>query len=113
MSRNPVDFLRDIEQACTRITSYTAGMDRDAVFKDEMRFDGILYNFHIIGEAVKQLPSALKNDYPDIPWKEIAGMRDYVAHAYFVLDLDILWRGIQEDVPTLLARVQSILDSMD
>ena len=78
-----------------------------------MRFDGILHNFHIIGEAVKKLPDDLREMHADIPWSEIAGMRDLIAHAYFALDLEILWQGIQEDVPILLKRVQQLITSAE
>ncbi len=74
-----------------------------------MRFDGILHNFHIIGEAVKKLPNNLREKHADIPWGEIAGMRDLIAHAYFALDLEILWQGIRADVPVLLKRVQEMI----
>jgi uncharacterized protein with HEPN domain len=109
MSRDPIDFLQDIEESCIRITDYTAGLSRDEVFTDKMRFDGILHNFHIIGEAVKKLPNNLREKHADIPWGEIAGMRDLIAHAYFALDLEILWQGIRADVPVLLKRVQEMI----
>jgi uncharacterized protein with HEPN domain len=113
MLRDPLDFLRDIEESCIRITDYAAGLSRDEVFSDKMRFDGILHNFHIIGEAVKKLPDDLRKEHADIPWSEIAGMRDLIAHAYFALDLEILWQGIQEDVPVLLNRVQQMIASVE
>jgi len=91
----------------SRITP--AGLSRDEVFTDKMRFDGILHNFHIIGEAVKKLPNNLREKHADIPWGEIAGMRDLIAHAYFALDLEILWQGIRADVPVLLKRVQEMI----
>jgi len=112
MSRDPIDFLRDIEESCIRIADYTAGLSRDEVFSDKMRFDGILHNFHIIGEAVKKLPNDLRKMHGDIPWSEIAGMRDLIAHAYFALDLGILWQGIQDDVPVLLERVREMIASI-
>jgi len=112
MSRDPIDFLRDIEESCIRIADYTAGLSRDEVFSDKMRFDGILHNFHIIGEAVKKLPNDLRKMHGDIPWGEIAGMRDLIAHAYFALDLGILWQGIQDDVPVLLERVREMIASI-
>ena len=112
MSRDPIDFLRDIEESCIRIADYTAGLSRDEVFSDKMRFDGILHNFHIIGEAVKKLPPALREQHDDIPWSEIAGMRDLIAHVYFALDLGILWQGIQDDVPVLLKRVREMIASV-
>ena len=111
MLRDPLDFLRDIEESCIRIADYTSGLTRDEVFSDKMRFDGILHNFHIIGEAVKKLPDDLRKEHADIPWSEISGMRDFIAHAYFALDLGILWQGIQEDVPVLLNRVQQMITS--
>ena len=113
MSRDPIDFLRDIEESCIRLTDYTTGLDRDEVFSDKMRFDGILHNFHIIGEAVKKLPTELRDQHTDIPWKEIAGMRDLIAHAYFALDLEILWQGVQTDIPILLKRVQEMIASTE
>ena len=81
MSRDPLDFLRDIEESSIRIGDYAAGLSKDEVFTDKMRFDGILHNFHVIGEAVKKLPDDLRRENSDIPWAEIAGMRDLIAHA--------------------------------
>jgi uncharacterized protein with HEPN domain len=112
MLRDPLDFLRDIEESCIRIIDYSAGLGRDEVFADTMRLDGILHNFHVIGEAVKKLPNDLREGHSDIPWAEIAGMRDFIAHAYFSLDLAILWQGIQQDVPVLLERVQHMIASL-
>jgi uncharacterized protein with HEPN domain len=76
-----------------------------------MRLDAILRNLHIVGEAVKNLPMDLRERHPDVPWREIAGMRDFVAHAYFSLDFDILWSAIQGNVPQLGHKVELILES--
>ena len=65
----------------------------------------------MIGEAVKNLPKQFRDSHPEDAWREIAGMRDFVAHAYFSLDLDILWDAIQHDVPTLFENVKDILAS--
>ncbi|MFL6232417.1 MAG: DUF86 domain-containing protein [Thermoanaerobaculia bacterium] len=109
MLRSAVLLLEDIKKSCERIVHYTAGLTRDQVFVDEMRFDAVLFNLHIIGEAVKKLPLDLRERHSDIAWREIAGLRDFVAHAYFALDLDILWDAIRQDVPTLLLRVQEMI----
>lgn len=110
MLRSSVLLLEDIKKSCERIVRYTSGLTRDQVFVDEMRFDAILFNLHVIGEAVKKLPMDLREKHSDIAWREIAGLRDFVAHAYFALDLDILWDAIRQDVPALLARVQEMID---
>jgi uncharacterized protein with HEPN domain len=54
--RDPKEYLKDFEERCSRIIGYTSGLTRDQVFADPMRFDGVLHNFHVIGEAVKALP---------------------------------------------------------
>lgn len=109
MSRDPRVFLEDISTACRKIVRFAGGLERDEAFADEMRFDAILHNFHVIGEAVKNLPAEVREEHSEIPWREIAGMRDFVAHAYFALDLDILWNAIDQEVPTLLERVTAML----
>jgi uncharacterized protein with HEPN domain len=109
VSRSQIEFLADFEESCRRIIEYTHGLDRDRLFSDHLRFDGVLHNLHVIGEAVKRLPDGLCGEYPAVPWREIAGTRDVVAHAYFALDLDILWRGVQVDIPRFLKQVRGIL----
>lgn len=111
MSREPLLFLSDIESACRRIVRYTGGLGRDEAFADGMRFDAVLHNLHVIGEAVKNLPEAYRESRPDVEWRKIAGMRDVVAHAYFALDLEILWDAVQNDVPALLSRVQMMIEA--
>ena len=108
MSRDPLLLLEDIVKASSRIVRYTEDLERDAVFSDEMRFDAVLHNLPVIGEAVKGLSPSFRQRHGDIPWREIAGMRDFVAHAYFALDLDILWDAIVQEVPDLLRRVMVI-----
>jgi uncharacterized protein with HEPN domain len=107
--RSSLLLLEDIKKSCERIVQFTAGLTRDQVFTDGMRFDAVLFNLHVIGEAVKKLPSELRERHSDIAWREIAGLRDFVAHVYFALDLEILWDAIRQDVPTLLSRVQEMI----
>jgi uncharacterized protein with HEPN domain len=109
VSREALLFLEDIEKSCAKIIRYTEGLERDQVFVDEMRFDAVLFNLHVVGEAVKKLPLDLRDRYPDIAWREIAGLRDFVAHAYFALDLDILWDAIRKDIPALLVRTREMI----
>ena len=109
MSRDPVLFLEDVERACTNIISYTRGHARDQVFCDQMRLDAVLMNFQIIGEAVKRLSVETRDEYPSIPWRRIAGMRNVVADAYYALDLDIVWDAICVDVPELQEQIRGMI----
>lgn len=111
MSRDPLLFLEDIEKSCAKIVRYTHGLERAEFFGDELRFDAVLHNFQVIGEAVKRLPEDLRQRHADVAWREIAGMRDFVAHAYFALDLEIVWDAIRRDIPSLLTRLGEILEA--
>jgi uncharacterized protein with HEPN domain len=109
VSRNVLLLLQDIEKSCVKIIHYTEGLTRDQVFTDEMRFDGVLFNLHVIGEAVKKLPLDFREWHAGVAWREIAGLRDFVAHAYFALDLDILWNAICKDIPALLDYIRKLI----
>jgi uncharacterized protein with HEPN domain len=102
-------FLEEIEKGCAKVVRYTDGLSKDDVFRDEVRLDAVLMNLHVIGEVVKKLPADLRERYPEVAWREIAGLRDFIAHAYFALDLDIIWDAIDRDVPPLLDAVRSII----
>jgi uncharacterized protein with HEPN domain len=109
VSRDPLLFLEDIEKSCEKVVQYTKGRSKDQVFEDDIRAEAVLLNLHIIGEAVKKLPGDLRERYPDVAWREIAGLRDFIAHTYFALDSDILWDAVERDVPTLLDAVRRII----
>ena len=109
MSRDPLLFLEDIEKSCEKVVRYTEGWSKDQVFEDDIRADAVLLNPHIIGEAVKKLPDDLRERYPDVAWREIAVLRDVIAHTYFALDSDILWDAVERDVPALLDAVRKII----
>ena len=110
VSREVLERLGDIQAACTKIITFTQGRLRDEVLANELELDGILLNLHVIGEAVKSLPEDLRRRYPDVPWRRIAGMRDFISHAYFAVDLDIVWDTVCRDVPELLLRAREIIE---
>lgn len=74
-----------------------------------MRQDAVIRKLEIIGEAVKQLSDATKRSRPEIPWKQIAGMRDQLTHHYFGVDLALVWRVVERDLPALKAAVTALL----
>jgi len=111
VSRDPLLLLEDIEKRCAKVVRYTEGRSKDQVFAEDVRADAVLMNLHVIGEAVKKLPSELRERHPEVAWREIAGLRDFIAHAYFALDPDIIWDAIERDIPALLDAVRRIIRS--
>ena len=76
---------------------------------NEMAYDAVLGNLEIIGEAAKHIPDEVRRRYPDIAWREMAGLRDILAHAYFGLDDEVLWDIVQNEVPSLVDHIERIL----
>ena len=114
MSRRDVRlFLYDILEAIAKIESYTEGMSYDDFIHDEKTIDAVIRNLEIIGEATKNIPENIKDKYPKIPWKAIAGMRDKLIHAYFGVSLPIIWETIKNDLPTLKRQIERILKELE
>lgn len=76
---------------------------------DERTYDAVVRNLQIIGEAVKQIPPEIRDQYPSVEWRKIAGLRDILAHAYFSLENETLWDIVQNKVPELLEQMQRIV----
>lgn len=93
--RDPDLLLEDVRLALARIERYTGGMRREQFLADEKTIDAVVRNLEIIGEAVRWLPDDFKLRHVDVPWGQIAGMRNRIVHDYFGLDLEIIWQVLQ------------------
>jgi len=103
-------FLGDMVEACGKIIEYRRGSSRKDFERRGMVFDAIVRNVEILGEAAGKLPPNVRGLAPEIPWDAIIGMRHRIAHAYFGIDIDILWDVVENEVPLLakaIARIQT------
>ncbi|MCO6040332.1 HepT-like ribonuclease domain-containing protein [Thermococcus alcaliphilus] len=107
--RDPYLYIEDILNSIEKIKRYTVGMAFRDFIRDEKTIDAVLRNLEVIGEAAKNIPKEIQQKYPQIPWKEIAGMRDRLIHAYFGVDLEIVWHTITSDLPKLESELSKII----
>ncbi|MGA3060544.1 MAG: DUF86 domain-containing protein [Candidatus Bathyarchaeia archaeon] len=101
MKEEFLDYVEDIIKAMDDALSFVKGMDYDRFAKDRKTVYAVIRALEIIGEASKNLPSPIKARYSQIPWKDMAGMRDKVIHAYFGVDLKRVWNTVNVDIPSL------------
>lgn len=111
MPRDSRAYLDDILDAIGAIRQYTVDLTRKDFGQDRKTVDAVLRNLEVIGEAVKQLPAEVRSTNPDVEWQKIAGLRDILIHAYFGVDLDIVWDVVSNKLPAVEARVRTILGS--
>ncbi len=108
--RKAVLYLKDILAAIDSIQIFTFGFDIAALQEDDKTLSAVIRKFEIIGEAAKGLSEIIRKQYPEVPWKEMAGMRDRLIHFYFGVDVQLVWETIQRRLPELRRQMQQILE---
>ncbi len=94
-------LVKDIAEAIRRITAYLNGVGKERFFADIMIQDAVIRNLEIIGEATKKISEEYREQHADIPWREMAGLRDVLIHNYGSVDLYIVWKTVVSDIPQL------------
>jgi uncharacterized protein with HEPN domain len=103
--------IDDIAVAIDKIERYTVNMTLADFQADERTVDAVLRNFEVIGEAVRKLPGHVTEANPNIPWAKMCALRNVVAHAYFGVNLPIIWETIVRRLPELKAALESLKPS--
>ncbi|MCA1794895.1 MAG: DUF86 domain-containing protein [Desulfotignum sp.] len=100
--------LDDIVEALDRIFEYVQGMDYDSWGKDRKTIDAVVRNLEIIGEAAANVPENIQNQFTEVPWYQMKGMRNILIHEYFGLDIEVIWKTIQDDLPFLKEKIKEL-----
>jgi uncharacterized protein with HEPN domain len=102
--------IDDILTAIARIQQYTHGLNKDEFAGSDLVVDAVIHNFTVIGEAARHIPAEVAARYPELPLADMRGMRNKIVHGYFVVDSNILWNTIRNDLPPLVPILREMLE---
>lgn len=105
--------LDDMVQAAERALGYVQGLTYEQFVADRKTIDAVSYAIVVIGEAASALKDVGPTLAPELPWADIRGMRNRVAHEYFGVDVKVLWETAQEDLPQLLAALRMLTNKAE
>ena len=112
MQRDDATLL-DILRAARLALEFRGGLDRAAFLTDLKTQAAVLHELLVLGEATKRLSAAFREEHSDVPWKAIAGMRDRLLHGYDDVDLELVWKTLDEDLAALLERLEPLAPRRD
>jgi uncharacterized protein with HEPN domain len=105
--------LQHMIDAAHKAIEFSQGYDRATLDQDEMRTLAIVRLVEILGEAAKQISEPLRQAHPEVPWRQMAGTRDRLTHAYFEVDLDVIWGIVNRELPILVKQLEDILNMLE
>ncbi|HHS50416.1 MAG TPA: DUF86 domain-containing protein [candidate division Zixibacteria bacterium] len=113
MNRDFGLYAEDILDAIGKIAEFIGELDFEGFVEDEKTSSAVILQLIIIGEASKNIPEEIRAKYPDVPWSDMARMRDRISHGYFGINLKIIWEVVKKRLPALKPRIAKILIELD
>lgn len=101
-------YLNEIIESALAIQDYVQGYSLEEYSHDRKTYSAVIREFEIIGEATSKLPNKIKEQYPEVPWRDIKDFRNFLTHEYFGVDLEIVWQVIHYELPLLLKAVKDL-----
>jgi uncharacterized protein with HEPN domain len=109
MKKNDTVFLQHILEAINQIEVYTSNVSYEQFLQERLLQDGVVRQLEIIGEASRNLSADFRDQHPEISWRQIIGLRNRVVHAYFELNLTIIWEVVENDLPVLKQGLEQLV----
>ena len=113
MKRTVALYVKDIIQNMADSEEFIQDLSFETFISDKKTFNAVVRSIEVIGEATKSIPDSIRIRYPDIPWKEMAGMRDKLIHFYFGVDREAVWLTVKERIPAIRPIFESILRDLE
>jgi uncharacterized protein with HEPN domain len=101
MIKNDQVYIEHILDAIGKIEKFVRGISKSEFDQNVLVQDAVIRNIEIIGEATKKITRQFIQSHPEIPWQDMAGMRDKLIHDYLDVDIDVAWRTVEVDIPLL------------
>ena len=105
--------LEHMLQAIERLQTYAGNLSREELESDVLRYYGIVKNIEIIGEAANMLSASFKEAHPEVAWRDISGMRNFLVHEYFRVDNDTVWAAIHSEIVELKEHIVNYLSTIE
>jgi uncharacterized protein with HEPN domain len=106
------DYLADILQGVQQVSGFIKGMDFQHFSEDQKTVYAVIYAIEIVGEAARAISPELRKKYSQIPWRDMAGMRDKLIHDYHQVNLRVVWQTATEDLPSVAPKIRKMLDEL-
>jgi uncharacterized protein with HEPN domain len=111
--RSSSDHLEDILDAAEKAQAFAEGTTYESFVDDDKSVFAVIRALEVVGEATKRLPQPLRDEYPQVPWSSMAGMRDNLIHDYSDVDRQLVWRTVQDELPEVRRHLRMILEEME
>ena len=108
MTRHYILYLEDIRDSVNNIEEFVQGFSHKAFIQDKKTQSAVIRELEIIGEAAKNIPGDITDAHPELPWREMARMRDKLIHGYFSINVEILWKTVSERIPAIKPHITNI-----
>ena len=112
MKRDYSLFLKDILLAAEDIESFIGDMDFDSFSSDKKTRGAVVREIEVIGEATKNIPKAIRDKHKELPWQDMAKMRDKISHVYFGINYEIVWKVVKERLPEIKTSIANMMDEI-